>query len=380
MDWTNERYVRLYTRDTTTWRLLSWEAQAVLPQLLRIVDRAGVLDTAGATAVEAVAAALQRWPIYVVEEAMESLRTRGVIEILADAVVVPKFLEAQEATSSQAQRQRDSREKRRAEARAGVTPGHDATRPVTERDEGSRTVTAGHAESLQPSYATPFLPNRPDAAAATAIAPPLDVPLQDGRDPRGSTCHPTSGEMLAYAGTDLLRPAPDDPIRDDPEVRGLGMLLPRPDDKPANPMTADTAMQVLFEDRQLFWADLSEADRPKLTTLSRQPQSFDGLGDALFDHGWDLVRKVHDQSMRASLTPSLKSKLYACMFWKGGFGVRLEAFNEHTEAAANEAKREAARIESDPEIPDDSPDITDNHERIGEMLAGADFMRRGTTT
>ena len=46
MDFPNERYVRLYTRETTTWRLLGWEGQALLPQVLRLVDRSGVLDLA----------------------------------------------------------------------------------------------------------------------------------------------------------------------------------------------------------------------------------------------------------------------------------------------------------------------------------------------
>ena len=45
MDWSNERYVRVYTRDTTTWKILSWEARALLQFLIRKVDRSGVVDT-----------------------------------------------------------------------------------------------------------------------------------------------------------------------------------------------------------------------------------------------------------------------------------------------------------------------------------------------
>ena len=43
MDWANERYVRLYTRDTVTWKMWPWEARAIFPLLMRKVDRAGVL-------------------------------------------------------------------------------------------------------------------------------------------------------------------------------------------------------------------------------------------------------------------------------------------------------------------------------------------------
>ena len=35
MRWEDERYVRIYTRDTPSWMLLSWDAQALFLQLLR---------------------------------------------------------------------------------------------------------------------------------------------------------------------------------------------------------------------------------------------------------------------------------------------------------------------------------------------------------
>ncbi|HMI91588.1 MAG TPA: hypothetical protein VK509_09515, partial [Polyangiales bacterium] len=44
MDFSNEYYVRVYVRDTTTWKRLGWDGQAVLVQLLRKMDMAGVLD------------------------------------------------------------------------------------------------------------------------------------------------------------------------------------------------------------------------------------------------------------------------------------------------------------------------------------------------
>jgi hypothetical protein len=119
VDWANERYVRLYTRDTTTWRLLSWEAQAIFPVLLRLVDRAGVFDVGDVAPAEALGAALAKWPLDVVERGIDSLLKRGVIEINADNLVIPNFLEAQEAQHSAAQRQRESRAKRLAKARRG---------------------------------------------------------------------------------------------------------------------------------------------------------------------------------------------------------------------------------------------------------------------
>ena len=44
MRWEDENYVRLYTRDTTDWKLLSWEARALFVLLMRKLDRAGILE------------------------------------------------------------------------------------------------------------------------------------------------------------------------------------------------------------------------------------------------------------------------------------------------------------------------------------------------
>ena len=43
MRWEDERYVRLYTRDSVDWLMLSLEAQGLLALILRKLDRAGIL-------------------------------------------------------------------------------------------------------------------------------------------------------------------------------------------------------------------------------------------------------------------------------------------------------------------------------------------------
>ena len=44
VNWQDEQFVKVYTRDTGEWTLLSWDAQALLLQILRKVDRSGVLQ------------------------------------------------------------------------------------------------------------------------------------------------------------------------------------------------------------------------------------------------------------------------------------------------------------------------------------------------
>lgn len=156
MDWQNERYVRVYTRDTPDWLLWSWEARALLLLLLRKVDRAGVLEL-GRHGVKAIAVTVGM-PLDVVERTIPELTKEGTVEIQDGRLVIPNYLEAQEATQSDAQRQRESRARRRDLARADVTECDDE---VTKSDE---TVTSGHEESqpVTPSLAVPSLAERGD--------------------------------------------------------------------------------------------------------------------------------------------------------------------------------------------------------------------------
>ena len=119
MDWENERYVRLYTRDTVTWTLWPWESKALFCLLLRKVDRAGVMDIGGHETHLAIAA-IVGMPPGVVREHIENLTGSGAVKIASGVLVIPAFMEAQEARASAALRQKESRARRRARARAGV--------------------------------------------------------------------------------------------------------------------------------------------------------------------------------------------------------------------------------------------------------------------
>ncbi len=130
MDWSDERYVRLYTRDTVTWKLIKWQGRHVLTELFRKVDRAGVLDF-GDEGIEEAISALIDTPLEVVSIGLEKILERGVAVIQGSSLVLPNFLEAQEAAQSDKHRQRESRAKRRDLARHGVTkrdsPSNDFT-------------------------------------------------------------------------------------------------------------------------------------------------------------------------------------------------------------------------------------------------------------
>lgn len=166
MRWEDERYVRLYTRDTADWLVLSFEAQGLLGLIMRKVDRAGILPL-GRHGTRAVAIALghaHRWEA--IAPALEELLADGCVRIQGDTLVVPNFIEAQEAAQSDALRKRESRARARDVASAA---GH----PVTNRDEKSQPVTSGHNSSqvVTPSRAVPCLaePNQPGPAGGVSL-------------------------------------------------------------------------------------------------------------------------------------------------------------------------------------------------------------------
>lgn len=140
MDWENERYVRVYVRDSADDMILTWEARALWHELLRKFDRSGVLDM-GKHGLRALAA-LVRMPVDVVTDAAAQLEADGRIEINAETgrVVAPNFIEAQEAKQSDKLRQAESRARRR-EVSRNVTECHDSSQPVTTGHTVSQPVT-----------------------------------------------------------------------------------------------------------------------------------------------------------------------------------------------------------------------------------------------
>ncbi len=205
MDWENEPYVRIYTRDTAAWVALPWQARAVFYELKRKVDRAGVLKL-GRRGVNALPEFL-RFPVDVVQVGINALLEEGTVVEGDGRVVIPDHLESEETERSDKARQRDSRERRLARAlAAGATPAEArvAARPdrrspsVAGDDAGSREVTPGHTGSREvtPGHsflALPSLPSLPclalqgvqggDSAAAEPPArrkrKPTEIELPD---------------------------------------------------------------------------------------------------------------------------------------------------------------------------------------------------------
>ena len=119
MRFEDERYVRLYTRDTLTCRRMGWQGRAVWHELLRKFDRAGILAINDEDPVIAISA-LTEIPEGVVKVGLGRLLNMGVVVVCGAperVIFAPKFMPAQEAFQSNSLKQRNKRERAKARAR-----------------------------------------------------------------------------------------------------------------------------------------------------------------------------------------------------------------------------------------------------------------------
>lgn len=148
MDWTNERYVRLYTRDTDDWLVLSWQAKALFPLMLRKVDRSGYLATKRGSVGVAAQTGL---PLDVVDVGLPDLIRDGSVTECDEGYLMPNYIEAQEAPQSDAQRARDMRERRRARFHMEEMAESQSVAPASQNVTGTqRIVEKPSLQSSQP--------------------------------------------------------------------------------------------------------------------------------------------------------------------------------------------------------------------------------------
>lgn len=170
MDFEDEDYVRLYIRDTPTWKALGWEGQTVFCLTMRKVGRrTGVLETEGFSPEEAIASVTDL-PLDIATRGLAALVKREVAIVESGRIVLPKFLKAQWARRGDAARKRDSRDAQAAEE--SVTAKASVPRK-------SRSVTRGHTRSQasrnvpsqsHPSQSNPIPDQDPDLALAAEAA------------------------------------------------------------------------------------------------------------------------------------------------------------------------------------------------------------------
>lgn len=159
MDFSDEPYVRKYTRKTVTNRLLGWEGRAVLDAMLGEFDPAGIFEIRGDAARCIVA--VTEIPLEVVKVALQRLIETETWVVTARSITWPTYEEAQNCMRSDRIRKRESRRARSAQSVTGA----DATgRAVT-------NVTSGHAESREVTL-PPSAPSHPSPLPVLPVRDP----------------------------------------------------------------------------------------------------------------------------------------------------------------------------------------------------------------
>jgi hypothetical protein len=140
MRWEDERWVKLFVRDTPDWLSLPWQSRALFPLLLRKADRAGqvALGRSG----RAGLSALVSLPVEVVSVGLPGLLEDGCVVQSGQLLTIRNFIEAQDTPMSSRHRQREYRENARAKGlkslQTTVTRRYAVTRSVTPRVEEPR--------------------------------------------------------------------------------------------------------------------------------------------------------------------------------------------------------------------------------------------------
>jgi len=165
VDWSNERYVRIYTRDSITWKRLGWKGQTVLMHVTRRLDRSGVLDLNGVSPYEAVELVTDL-PSEVIEDGLSKCLELEVFIEDDGRLLMPNYLPAQEAVASNAERQRRWRSKKRGTNNSNETSTN-SNKTSTDRNESNVTRNENNPVLNHPCLTnrTNQLPDSPESVS-----------------------------------------------------------------------------------------------------------------------------------------------------------------------------------------------------------------------
>lgn len=138
MNFEDEHYVRIYTRDTKSWLRWGWEGQAVFVAVMRKLDKAGVMDIDDPIEDVALVTGI---PVEIVAIGLPRVLKSGTFEVRQGHLICPRYIEGQSTPKSDAQRMRELRERRSAKARgvANVTFRNETVRVGSGCSVGAET-------------------------------------------------------------------------------------------------------------------------------------------------------------------------------------------------------------------------------------------------
>ncbi len=200
LEWDQDRWVKVYVRDSGDFAMLSWDAKALLLMLWRKADPLGVVRSAA----RCLPAFLgHRENATQIAQGLADLEAIGAVEVRPDSLRLLEFVDAQSAVLSDRVRQAAHRERKAVSgntiASHNVTESHAMSRDVTHCHAASRDVTTRQDQTRQEeirSEKTPIVeppalqpdpkPQANASASAGFALPPESQPIgpQDANAPK----------------------------------------------------------------------------------------------------------------------------------------------------------------------------------------------------
>jgi len=152
MDWGDEKFIRVYCRDTENFSGWGWEAQALIFPIMRRLDESGEIDLCGKDPTEKLKELFPKFPVEFLKTGLEELLRTETFCVRDGSIFMPKFAEAQQASITPRQRKRAERARKRLARNASARPDAgeisagtpQMSRSVTGKKGGmSRSVTGG---------------------------------------------------------------------------------------------------------------------------------------------------------------------------------------------------------------------------------------------
>lgn len=264
MRWEDERFVKVYTRDTANFLSLSLEAQGLWLCLLRKFDRAGFIDlgTCGKRGLAAVIGHASRWET--IAPLVEELIAVGFLAFPDETrAFAPNFAKAQEAQQSAKARKAAQRERDRAAADAiGAGYLSDVGKDAMARVERSAppvtpAVTSCHAESRDVTSCH---------AESQAVTPRLDQTRLDETRLEKTTASLSAGADVSADDQSLLVNILAEPTKPPPPAQATNAPDPRPTLGPAEKNAAAGSQSPSRpgpEDLQRLWNETAHPDLPR---------------------------------------------------------------------------------------------------------------------
>lgn len=185
MDWSNESYVRLYSRDTKTWILMGWQAHGLIGPMMRKLDRSGILEDVR-DAEDLAAMLADGTPVEIVAAGLAAMVKHNVVVVTEKGLLMPNFIEAQSASKSDKLRQKESRDNRRLESQKVVEPSRNVTKPSRKVARKSQPVTSRHEPSQHVTLCSAVLSS---ALPDSAVPGPEDLPRSPDGEPTAGLDH-----------------------------------------------------------------------------------------------------------------------------------------------------------------------------------------------